>query len=83
VCGCRCLDYEASAADFSFSYPKNAFASPASIAKTGLVIETAIVGAYLSAETTVSEPSFRAVFARVLASDVEHLSVLTGIAGGR
>jgi hypothetical protein len=73
----------AAAADFSFSYPKDAFGSRVSIAKTGLAIEQAVVGAYLDAATSVTEPSFREVFARVLANDVEHLGLLTRIAGGR
>ena len=73
----------AAAADFSFTYPKGTFASRRSIAKTGLAIEQAVLGAYLSAAVSVSVPAFREVFAREVASTAEHVSVLSRIATGR
>ena len=73
----------AAAADFTFTYPKGTFGSRASIAKTGLMIEQAVLGTYLSAAVSVSVPAFREVFARVLASSAEHVSVLSRIATGR
>ena len=73
----------AAAADFSFTYPKGTFASRRSIAKTGLTIEQAVLGAYLSAAVSVSVPAFREVFTREVASTAEHVSVLSRIATGR
>jgi hypothetical protein len=73
----------AAAADFTFTYPLGAFGTRTSIAKTGSAIEQAVLGAYLSAAVSVSVPSFREVFARVIASTAEHVSVLSRIAFGR
>lgn len=73
----------AAAADFTFTYPANTFASRTSIAKTGLAIEQAVLGVYASAAISVSVPAFREVFARVLASTAEHVSVLSRISAGR
>ena len=73
----------AAPADFTFAYPAGTFASRAAIAKAGSAIEQAVLGAYLSAAIAVSMPSFREVFARVLASTVELVSVLSRIASGR
>lgn len=73
----------AAAADFTFTYPKGTFSSRKSIAKTGLAIEQAVLGAYLSANISVSVPAFREVFARVAASTSEHVSVLSRVATGR
>ena len=73
----------AAAADFSFTYPKGTFASRRSIAKAGLAIEQAVLGAYLSATLSVSVPAFREVFTREVASTAEHVSVFSRIATGR
>jgi hypothetical protein len=73
----------AAAADFTFTYPVGTFASRKSIAKTGLAIEEAALGADLSAAIEVSVPAFREVFARVSASLGEHVSVLSRIVSGR
>jgi len=73
----------AAAADFTFTYPTGTFGSRKSIAKTGLAIEQAALGAYESAAIAVSVPAFREVFARVIASTGEHVSVLSRIASGR
>jgi Ferritin-like domain len=69
--------------DFEFAYPKRAFTSRAAIARLGVEIETAVLGAYLTAATTVTDATFRSVFARVLASEAEHVGFLSAIAADR
>ena len=42
-----------------------------------------MVGAYVSAATTISLESFRSVFARALADHARHLAVLSWVANGK
>lgn len=73
----------AAAEDFTFAYPGGTFGSRTSIAKAGLAIERTVLGAYLGAALSVTEPSFREVFVRAAANAAEHVSVLSRIAFGR
>ena len=68
--------------DFQFTFPANAFKSRAAIAKTGVNLETAFVGAYLGAVASLQTAEYRAVAGQIGASEAMHLSALTELRGG-
>ena len=63
-----------------FQYPDGAFASRKSIAKLGVALETAFVGAYLGAVTALKSNDLKGVAAQIGASESQHLSVFSEIA---
>ena len=65
-----------------FKYPTNAFASRKSIGMLGEALETAFVGAYMGAVTSLQSNELKAVAAEIGACESRHLSVLTNIAAG-
>ncbi len=71
------------AEDFAFAWPKKTFSSTEAAVSAGAQIEAAVLGAYLTAATTVSVPSYRTLFARALADEAQHLAVLTWVAQGK
>jgi Ferritin-like domain len=72
----------ATAADFDFSYPKRSFVSKTSVAKLGVKLETTFLGAYLGAVDGLQTNALKQPVARIAASEAEHLSVFTQLAGG-
>ncbi len=72
----------ATVADFDFSYPRRSFASKTSIAKLGVKLETTLLGAYLGAVDALQTNALKQPAARIAASEAEHLSVFTRLAGG-
>ena len=71
------------AEDFAFQWPKATFHSAGAAAKTGIEIESAAVGAYVSAATTITIQSYRSLFARMLADEGQHLAMLSWLVRGR
>ena len=69
------------AEDFDFAYPNGTFASLASIAKLGVTLETALVGAYLGAVDGLEANALKQPVARIAASEAQHLSVLRRLIG--
>jgi ferritin-like protein len=65
-----------------FKYPAKAFASRKSIGMLGEALETAFVGAYMGAVTSLQSNELKAVAAEIGACESRHLSVLTNIAAG-
>ena len=65
-----------------FKYPTKAFASRRSIGMLGQALETAFVGAYMGAVTSLQSNELKAVAAEIGACESRHLSVLTNIAAG-
>jgi rubrerythrin len=63
-----------------FTYPTGAFASRIAIAKLGVALETAFVGAYLGAVTALHSNKLKGVAATIAAAESQHLSVFTDIA---
>jgi rubrerythrin len=63
-----------------FTYPSGAFASRLAIAKLGVALETAFVGAYLGAVTSLRSNKLKGVAATIAASESQHLSVFSDIA---
>jgi rubrerythrin len=64
----------------AFTYPAGAFGSKMSIAKLGVALETAFVGAYLGAVTALDSNDLKGVAATIAASEASHLSVFGEIA---
>ena len=69
------------ASDFDFSYPKEAFASKSSIAKLGVRLEAAFMGAYLGAVDGLQANAFKQSVAQIAANEAEHLSVFMRLSG--
>ncbi len=69
------------AADIDFAYPKGAFASKAAVASLGVSLETMFLGAYLGAVDGLRSSALKQPFARIAASEAQHLSVFNGLTG--
>lgn len=69
------------ASDFDFSYPKGAFASKSSIAKLGVRLEAAFLGAYLGAVEDLQTNALKQPVAQIAANEAEHLSVFMRLSG--
>jgi hypothetical protein len=66
--------------NLTFKYPSGAFGSRKSIGMLGQALETAFVGAYIGAVTSLQSNELKAVAAEIGACESRHLSVLTNIA---
>jgi hypothetical protein len=69
------------ASDFDFSYPKGAFASKSSIAKLGVRLEAAFLGAYLGAVEGLQTNALKQPVAQIAANEAEHLSFFMRLSG--
>ncbi len=69
--------------DFTITFPKGTFDSRGAIAKFGVAIETAFVGAYLGAVDAAGSSDLRTTAARIAASESQHLSVFSDLAANR
>jgi Ferritin-like domain len=69
------------ASDFDFSYPKGAFASKSSIAKLGVRLEAAFMGAYLGAVEGLQTNALKQPVAQIAANEAEHLSAFMRLSG--
>ncbi len=69
------------ASDIDFSYPKGAFASMSSIAKLGVTLEGAFMGAYLGAVDGLQTNALKQPVAQIAANEAEHLSVFMRLSG--
>jgi demethoxyubiquinone hydroxylase (CLK1/Coq7/Cat5 family) len=67
--------------DFTFAFPADAFKSASSIARLGVKLETAFLGAYAGAVGALQTPELRVTAAEIAASEATHLSTLNAIAG--
>jgi hypothetical protein len=68
--------------NLKFKFPAGTFGSGRSIGKTGQALETAFVGAYMGAVTSLQSNELKAVAAEIGACESRHLTVLTNIAAG-
>ncbi len=69
--------------DFTITFPKGSFGSRDSIARLGVALETAFVGAYLGAVASLGPSDLKTTAARIAASEAQHLSVFSDFATGR
>ena len=69
-------DTPATADDFAFEWPAAALATAAATRRTGLTVLNAVRGAYQTASATLSESSYRMLFASLAASIAEQAGAL-------
>ena len=67
--------------DYTVVLPKGALASVRRVAQHATVLETAVRGAVLGGTAKLQDPGTRALLAKVLVADSEHLAVLRPLAG--
>ncbi len=67
-------------AGLKFKYPRGTFVSVMSVARIGVALETAFVGAYLGAVVALQSNDLKAVAAAIGASEAQHLSVFSDLA---
>lgn len=65
-----------------FTYPNGTFASAASIAATGVALETAFVGAYLGAVEALESNDLKAVAGQIGANEAQHLTTFKRLDAG-
>jgi hypothetical protein len=62
--------------DFGFQWPENTFRDEEEIVATGIVILRALLGAYQTAGASVSDPTYRVLYASLAASVSQQLGAL-------
>jgi rubrerythrin len=65
-----------------FTYPAGTFKDAGTIAKTGVALETAFVGAYLGAVEALKDDDLKGVAALVGANEAQHLTTFKRLAAG-
>lgn len=65
--------------DFDYTFPKNAFKTLGAAAKLGLTLETAFLGIYLGGVDRLESSGLKTTFARIGASEAEHLAVFSTV----
>jgi rubrerythrin len=73
---------DAAPMDLTFTYPDGTFASAQSIADTGAALETAFVGAYMGAISSLSDNGLKKVAAQIGANEAQHLTTLNSLGAG-
>jgi len=71
----------ATAEDFDFTYPKNAFATKGSIARLGVGLESTFLSTYLGAVNGLLTSALKLPAAQIAASESDHLSIFNGWSG--
>jgi Ferritin-like domain len=67
--------------DFEFTGPAATFRTAGATVTTGLAILRALEGVYQSAAATVTEPSYRLLYASLAASDGQQIGALQSVSG--
>jgi hypothetical protein len=70
-------------ADIDFSYPKDTFASQASILDLARQLESVVLGTYLGAVGGMATASLKQGIAQIAACEAQHLSYMTVGTGGK
>jgi hypothetical protein len=76
-------DTPAASDDFAFEWPAKAFDTAAATRKTGFDVLRPTLGAYQSAASAVSAPSYRVLYASLVASVGQQIGALVGAIGER
>jgi len=63
--------------DFDYSFPHGAFASVGAAAKLGLTLESTFLGIYLGGVGTLENADLKETFARIAASEAEHMTLFS------
>ena len=66
----------------TFKYPSGTFASAKSIARTGVALETAFVGAYLGAVEALRSDDLKGVAGQIGANEAQHLTTFKRLEAG-
>jgi hypothetical protein len=69
------------AEDFTFAWPARTFRTSEAAATTGLRVLRAMLGAYQSAIASVTEPTYRVLYAALAASLGQQLATLALLSG--
>ena len=69
-------DTPATVEDFTFEWPTTALATAAATRRTGLIVLRTVLGAYQGAAATLSETSYRVLFASLATSVAEQAGAL-------
>jgi rubrerythrin len=69
--------------DFDYTFPADAFKSLGAAAKLGETLETAFLGIYLGGVDGLADPDLKTVFARIAASEAQHLTIFDGLTRGK
>jgi len=67
--------------DFQFEWPARTFRTEQALVTTGLGVLRAVLGAYQTAAASVTEPSYRVLYASLGASVSQQIGALSGISG--
>jgi hypothetical protein len=67
--------------DIDFSYPKQSYASQASILKLGWTLATLSLGAYLGAVENVQTPELRGPIGQIAANEAQHVAAFAQLLG--
>jgi hypothetical protein len=67
--------------DFDFQWPDGTFRNEKEIVATGTGVLRALLGAYLTAAASVSDPTYRVLYASLAASVSQQLAILAARAG--
>ncbi len=70
------------AADIDFSYPDGTYDSRGSLARLGVQLEAIFLGAALGVAVAVQGSDLRLLVSQIAASEAQHLSVFSALAGG-
>ena len=76
-------DTPAASDDFAFEWPAKAFDTAVATRKTGVDVLRPMLGAYQSAASAVSEPSYRVLYASLVGSVGQQIGALVGPVGER
>jgi demethoxyubiquinone hydroxylase (CLK1/Coq7/Cat5 family) len=69
--------------DFDYTFAAGAFKTLGAAARVGQAIETASLGIYLGGVAGLADPDLKTVFARIAASEAQHLTIFAGLARGK
>jgi Ferritin-like domain len=67
--------------DFAFEWPAATFRTKTAATTTGLGVLNAMLGAYQSAASSATEPSYRVLYASLAASTAQQIGAMSSIAG--
>jgi hypothetical protein len=65
--------------DFAYTFPRGTFATRTNAVSFGVTLETALLGTYLGAVAALQSVELRLLFARIAASEAQHLSLFTSL----
>jgi Ferritin-like domain len=71
------------AADFQFTFPREAFGQRGRMLRLGSAIERTMAGTYVAAAGSSSSPELWPLLARIAVSEAQHVALIDHVRGGR